>query len=75
MDRSEPVTRRAKVKTYGRRAVWIRCVGTGVRLPCVSAEDPECRGVQQQPGDEEQQVEVSVHFIHLRFPLAHIGVT
>lgn len=43
-------------------------------LPSVSAEDPERRGVQQQPRDEEQQVEVGVHLIHLLFPVAHVGV-
>lgn len=41
----------------------------------MSAEDPEGRGVEQQPGDEEQQVEVGVHLVHALLPTAHVAAT
>lgn len=46
-----------------------------VRIPDVSAEHPESGGVEQQPGDEEQQVEVAVHFIHALIPAGHVVST
>ncbi len=44
-------------------------------VPNMPAEDPESSGVEQQPGDEEQEVEVGVHFLHALFPAAHIVAT
>lgn len=44
-------------------------------VPNMSEEDPESSGVEQQPGDEEQQVEVGVHRIHALLPAAHIVTT
>lgn len=38
-------------------------------LPNVFAKDPEGCGVEQQPRDEEQQVEDSVHFLHAIVPV------
>lgn len=35
-----------------------------IHVPDVSAEDPQGSGVEEQAGDEEQQVEVRVHPIH-----------
>ncbi len=46
-----------------------------VRVPDVSAEDPESGGVEQQPGDEEQQVEVGVHLIHVLVPAGQVVAT
>lgn len=40
--------------------------------PNVFAEDPEGSGVEQQPRDEEQQVEVGVHLLHALFPAGHV---
>lgn len=49
-------------------------------LPDVSEEDPECSGVEQQPGYEEYQVEVGVYHVHFLIPdrfvvvaFSHIG--
>lgn len=46
-----------------------------VCVPNVSAEDPESSGVEQQPGDEEQQVEVGVHLLHALIPAGHVVST
>lgn len=45
------------------------------RVPDMSAEDPESSGIEQQPGDEEQQVEIGVHLVHALLPVGHIVVT
>lgn len=34
-------------------------------VPNMSAEDPESNSVEQQPGDEEQEIEVGVHLLHM----------
>ena len=36
------------------------------------AKDPKCDGVQQEPGDEEEQVEVGVQRVHLLLPAGHV---
>lgn len=51
------------------------CVYLCVWVPNVSAEDPESDGVEQQAGDEEQQVEVGVHLIHALLPAGHVVST
>lgn len=43
-------------------------------VPDMSAEDPKSSGIEQQAGDEEQQVEVGVHRLHVMFPARHIMV-
>ena len=41
----------------------------------MTAEKPQSGGVEQQPWDEEQQVEVEVHRIHALIPAGHIVAT
>lgn len=41
------------------------CVCARAHVPNISAEDPEGSGVEQQSWDEEQQVEVGVHCLHV----------
>lgn len=41
-------------------------------VPDVSAEDPEGGGVEQQPRDEDQEVEVAVGHLDAALPAAHV---
>lgn len=43
--------------------------------PDVSAEHPERRGVEQEPRDEEQQIEIGVHLLHTLFPVGQVVAT
>lgn len=40
--------------------------------PDVSAEHPECSGVEQKPRDEDQQIEIGVHHLNILFPVGQI---
>lgn len=51
------------------------CVCACMCVPDVFAEDPQSGGVEQQPRDEEQEVEVGVHLVHALVPLGHIVAT
>lgn len=53
----------------------VRCVCVCVWVPDVFAEHPDSGGVEQQPGDEEQQVEVGVHLVHVLVPALHVIAT
>lgn len=44
-------------------------------VPYVSAENPKGSGVENQSGDEEQQVEVGVHLFHVVLPFGQIMAT
>lgn len=43
--------------------------------PDVSAEHPERRGVEQEPWDEDQQIEIGVHLLNTLFPVGQVVAT
>lgn len=51
------------------------CLGQFLHVPDVSAKDPESSGIEQQPRDKQQQVEVGVHCIYVFFPDGKIVIT
>lgn len=38
----------------------------------MSAQDPECDGIEQKPREEEQEIEVGVHYLNFLFPVDHV---
>lgn len=60
-------------KCIVQHGIWAMCVC--VCVPNVSAKDPQSHGVEEQPRDEEQKVEVCVQLVYELFPFSHIVAT